>query len=101
MKVINSKNEPLILLGLLFVMCDVLLLARVAYIPTALFDCFLSFLVSPALLWSIVFKSKVDWRKTSWFLVADVVLWFVNFKLLTARVVFWGGYIISNGTIYR
>ena len=80
MKVINSKDEPLILLGLLFVMCDVLLLARVGYWPTILFDYFLSFLVSPALLWS---KSKGNGRKTNWLLVADVVLWSINLKLLT------------------
>ena len=85
MKVISSKDEPLILLGLLFVMCDVLLLARVGYWPTILFDYFLSFLVSPALLWS---KNKGNGRKTNWLLVADGVLWGVNFMLLTTGSLF-------------
>ena len=80
MEVINSKDEPLILLGLLFVMCDVLLLAGDCYWPTTLFDYFLSFLVAPPLLWS---KSKGNGRKINWLLVADVVLWGVNLKLLT------------------
>ena len=85
MKVINSKDEPLILLGLLFVMCDVLLLARVGYWPTILFDYFLSFLVSPALLWS---KSKGNGRKNNWLLIAVGVLWGVNFMLLTTGILF-------------
>ena len=83
MKVINSKYEPLILLGLIFVMCDGLLLARVGYWPTILFDYFLSFIVSPALLWQIFNKSKGDERRNNWLLAADVVLWCVNLMLLT------------------
>ena len=100
MKVINSKNEPLILLGLLFVMRDVLLLARVAYWPTVLFDCFLNFLVFPALLWSTLAKNKRDGRKTNWFLVADVVLWTVNLELLRISGIF-GGLYIDGSLIVR
>lgn len=82
MKILNSKDEPLFLLGLLFVMCDILLLTRVGYWPTILFDYFLVFLMSPALLLPLLAKKKEKGRKTNWLLVADLVLWSINSILL-------------------
>ena len=86
MKIINTWNEPLFLLGLLFVMCLTTFLTGIAGVPIFCVDILLVYVLSPTmflstLIWKL--RDRKDGReKIVWFLVADIVLWCVNFYLL-------------------